>query len=74
MACEHLTESGEAYAIGADGAETRITHHLCTWADEHPERFLDAPRWLSEWALSGGPNFHPARHCHKCPGYTERDR
>lgn len=68
--CSHLTPT-EAWTYDPETkAETPITDAaLCTWADAHPERFVDMPRWMSSWALSGGPNFNPKKHCIGCPGY-----
>lgn len=57
--CKHLSRYEE------DDGDGRA----CLWPDAHPERLLDAPRWLSAWALSGGPNFQPDKHCPGCPGY-----
>jgi len=73
MKCIHLAET-PGWRPEEDGSETEIVGHLCNWADAHPERLLNMPRWLSTWALSGGPNFNPIKHCQGCPGYDrERD-
>lgn len=56
--CKHLTAYEDSPHLAA-----------CMWPDAHPERFLSAPRWLSSWALSGGPNFNPKQHCPGCPGF-----
>lgn len=69
MSCRHLTKSLESYILHDDGQRSPTTHYLCDWADAHPEQLLDAPRWLSVWALSGGPNFAPEKHCPNCPGF-----
>lgn len=39
-----------AYRVDADTMDdhpTRVNARLCVWADMHPERFIDAPRWLT---------------------------
>lgn len=61
--CAHLEPYNEDEGNG----------RACTWADAHPERLLDAPRWLSSWVLSGGPNFDPAKHCVGCPGFKAEE-
>lgn len=73
--CQHLTQADEAYRYDPEtGEETPIIAHLCTWADAHPERLLNAPRWVQEYALSGGPSFVPEKHCIGCPGFRIGDR
>lgn len=57
--CQHLQPYEETPDAGP----------ACMWPDAHPERLVDAPRWLSSWALSGGPTFDPAKHCVGCPGF-----
>lgn len=70
--CTHLSQT-EAFSIDlVTGEESPIDHYLCVWAEAHPERFMNSPRWLSTWALAGGPNFDAARHCPGCPGYEAR--
>lgn len=68
MACIHLTQSEEAINVSTGAPGVR---HLCLWADAHPERLVDAPRWLQEWALAGGPTFNPGKHCVGCPAKRE---
>lgn len=69
--CQHLCASEEAYMVNADtGEEVPATRYLCEWLDAHPERLVNAPRWLTNWGLSGGPNFDPQTDCPGCPGYA----
>lgn len=67
--CKHLIDT-EAWRIGP-GGETPEVGHLCTWADAHPERFLNAPRWISSRALAS-ELIHPEHHCVGCPGYEAK--
>lgn len=69
-ACKHLTET-EAWSIGPDGQEADEVGHLCLWADAHPERFINAPRWISKRALASDL-IRPARDCVGCPGYEAK--
>ncbi len=72
MTCIHLSTSDDAVAIEPDGTQTRCIAYLCDWADAHPERFANAPRWITQYALSGGGLFTPQKHCTGCPGRHER--
>ena len=70
--CVHLTPSDEAYEVNDDGSLTPTEVLPCEWGDANPDRLLNMPRWLSEWALSGGPSFDPKKHCPGCPGYRSQ--
>jgi hypothetical protein len=71
MACKHLTTT-EAFRIGPDGKQTPEVGHLCVWADAHPDRFIDAPRWITNPALAS-ILIRPERDCVGCPGYEGKD-
>jgi hypothetical protein len=66
MKCRHLIDTC-AEKVGPTGAAA-YTGHLCTWAEAHPDRLLDAPRWISQPALAS-ILIDPAEHCVGCPGY-----
>lgn len=71
MTCRHLTTADEAVAIDpATGRETPTTVHLCTWADDHPDRLIGAPRWVQRNMLGGHLLRYP-QDCEGCPGFSE---
>lgn len=75
MTCRHLTVSASAVMVETEtGDELPSVQHLCMWADAHPERLRDFPRWLQVWALSGGPTFKPERDCPRCPSFEAEGR
>lgn len=67
--CKHIERSQEAYCEIEDGEFVEAEVLLCGWADAFPERFMNAPRWLTQNALAGRP-VHPERDCIGCPGYA----
>lgn len=70
MNCAHLDVSDEAVGINAfTGQQIKTTVHLCGWLDMHPERMIDAPRWLMKQSRAGWA-VDPKRDCKGCPGYA----
>lgn len=70
MKCRHLFEPAQSFRRDVEsGEETTLVFPLCGWADAHPERLVDAPRWLVAPALAGGL-VHPERDCAGCPGFS----
>lgn len=67
--CRHVERSQEAYCSNGEGEFVEAEVLLCTWADAHPGRFVNAPRWLSKDALAGRL-IHPQRDCTGCPGFA----
>lgn len=52
MSCQSCKFSERIIAYRVDGdvpadKSTRMERRLCMWAEAHPERFLDAPQWLT---------------------------
>lgn len=69
-ACKYLVRSEEAYSIGPMG-ESEVQVSLCTWPDMHPDRFVNAPRWLLR-QIGGGLAVMPAHDCVGCAAYCAR--
>jgi len=70
--CSHIIETQAWRYDGETEGGTPFIGHLCGWADAHPDRLANSPRWLSVYALAGGPGFVPAKHCPGCPGFDAR--
>ncbi len=70
MACRHLEQSSEAYEIGDDDTQRPCIVHLCAWADNEPEKLVNAPRWLQRNSLSGHLLRYPD-DCMGCPAFAE---
>lgn len=71
MTCRHLEQADEAYRIGGDGRQIPAIVMLCGFADAHPERLTNAPRWLQRNAISGHLLDYP-RDCIGCPAFEGR--
>lgn len=66
MKCIHRDVSSEAY----DQHGNRITVHLCSFPDNNPGRFVDAPRWLLR-TIGAGLAIDPETDCVDCPAYEK---
>lgn len=63
MLCKYAVK---AQAQTADGRPLHIL--LCAYAEAHPERFINLPRWLQAGALAGKP-ISPHHDCLACSCY-----
>lgn len=69
--CIHRQPADDAVSVDPEsGRETPILVYLCMWGDANPERFLDAPRWLTErQAVIYGWPLDSKDFGRDCPGY-----
>jgi hypothetical protein len=67
MVCIHRDVSEEAF----DQNGKRITVHLCSFPDNRPDRFVDAPRWLLR-LIGAGLAIDPKKDCVDCPAFRKR--
>lgn len=70
-ACRHRTKSDEAYKIeverpGQRSVEHPVTVFLCGWPEANPDRFVNAPRWLTALTYPGLA-IVPEKDCVDCP-------
>lgn len=72
MKCAHLQRAD--YKIAVPSGNTIIEHvpWLCEWPDQNPDRFVDAPWWLTNLVNGGGMAITPALACAKCPAFKAR--
>lgn len=68
MHCRYNVPSPQAYRVGDHGEEQRVEVRLCDWPDQHPERFVNAPRWLLQ-QIGSGLMIRPEHDCVSCPGW-----
>jgi hypothetical protein len=66
MKCIHRDVSSEAY----DEHGKPITVYLCSFPDNEPGRFVDAPRWLLR-TVGAGLAIDPEKDCVDCPAFQK---
>lgn len=75
--CRHAVKSPEGYLVEVDvddePIEKPVTVWLCNWADSHPERLVDAPRWVLQQVVHGAAVL-PHIDCVKCPAFAPASR
>lgn len=68
--CMHLQTADESYRSYADGSWVAAEVHLCDWPDMHPDRLVNAPRWMQR-LVGAGLAINPAVDCVGCAAHKE---